>query len=279
MEIKKISKPGNEINEDCATTVKNGAWVLDGATGLNNKELFHKESDAKGLVKFYDEFFKKNYESEYNLSEIVKDSINNYWQKLQNYNIKSIDAIDIPSSGAALVRWNSNQFNYLVLGDCIILIELMDGSIKRIYDERLEKLDSIVLNKMDKLIKNKNYTALEAVEKCKNLLITNRQLKNKKEGYWVLGIDDNAVDNALTGAINLKSVKKVILATDGFYALVNKYNEYSERDLFEVLKKNSINSLYNELREIESKDNKCTKYVRFKKSDDASLIYIDFQHD
>ena len=60
-EFKLLCEKGSEsYNEDMVGICKKGAWVLDGATGLNNKNLISKESDAKWYVSWWNKYLEEN---------------------------------------------------------------------------------------------------------------------------------------------------------------------------------------------------------------------------
>lgn len=69
------SKGSGEYNEDIARICKNGAWVLDGATGLNNKNLISLESDARWYVSWWNEYLYKNINKDESLKNIVLEGI------------------------------------------------------------------------------------------------------------------------------------------------------------------------------------------------------------
>ena len=95
-----ISYAGNPVNEDIAAIHNNSAWVLDGATGLYNKNLVHKDSDAKWFVDEWNEYLYGNIENrDMSLKEIIKKGIS--ITKNEYYNLvdeKYIEPLAFPSS-------------------------------------------------------------------------------------------------------------------------------------------------------------------------------------
>ena len=49
-----------KFNEDVVGINPFGAWVLDGATGLNGKNLVSTESDARWYVQWWNRYLYKN---------------------------------------------------------------------------------------------------------------------------------------------------------------------------------------------------------------------------
>ncbi|MGL5330647.1 MAG: hypothetical protein ACRDD7_15355 [Peptostreptococcaceae bacterium] len=64
-----------KYNEDIIGFTPNGVWVLDGATGLNNKNLVSSESDAKWYVNWWNKYLYQNIHKDKDLKEIMKDGI------------------------------------------------------------------------------------------------------------------------------------------------------------------------------------------------------------
>lgn len=285
MEIKKqqcLSYPGNIVNEDIATITSSSAWVLDGATGLNGKNLIHDESDAKWFVSQWNSYLLNNINNTHiNLKEIIKNGIieikNKYYGLLNDKNVKPID---LPSSGISIIRWDSNYFEYFILGDCTILYTMDNNDAIEIKDTSLDHLDNEAISHMKKLIVTSGLPMKEARKSVNDILVNNRLLMNTVEGYWILGFDDNAIDHCLYNKILIKNKHiKTLLMSDGFSALFNKYKCIDKNNFFNIIdKEETLESLYLKLREIEDEDEEGIKYTRFKKSDDASAIYISISN-
>ena len=67
------NKGSSNFNEDIVGLSSYGAWVLDGATGLNNKNLVSNESDAKWYVNWWNKYLHENMKRNDSLKEIIKD--------------------------------------------------------------------------------------------------------------------------------------------------------------------------------------------------------------
>ena len=66
----------------------------------------------------------------------------------------------------------------------------------------------------------------------------------------------------------------ILLATDGFLALVSDYRRYDSETLIEAATSIGLAKLGAELREIESKDAEGARYPRFKTNDDATALLL-----
>jgi hypothetical protein len=154
------------------------------------------------------------------------------------------------------------------------------GLVRSFKDYELEQLDGEVISHINKLVTGENLSLFEARQKSKNMLIKNRLLRNTIEGYWILGFDESAADNCITGTIDLyeENEYEILLTTDGFYALIDKYKYTTESDIYNLLKNNTLDDLYRKIREIECGDESGIKYPRLKKSDDASAVYLRVEY-
>ncbi|MTI66104.1 MAG: hypothetical protein FH753_05815 [Firmicutes bacterium] len=271
-----LCKKGSaDFNEDMATITPHGAWIMDGATGLNGKNLVSDKTDAFWYVNWWNEYLKKHISTDKTPAEIIKRGIieikKTYKEITKDFNVTSLD---LPSSGIILLKWKDDIIEYCSLGDCTLYIK--DGfNSSIITDDAIPKLDNIVYEKMDYLINEKNIPNTEAKEEVMDIIKKNRLLKNTSKGYWILGFDENATKNALKGRIKVKDDVEIMMVSDGFSALYDKYNYIDIHRLFSRVKNNEINELYNTLRDIENEDLNMIKYPRFKISDDASCIYLN----
>ena len=166
------------------------------------------------------------------------------------------------------------------MGDCTFMYKDKKGLVRSFKDYELEQLDGEVISHINKLVTGENLSLFEARQKSKNMLIKNRLLRNTIEGYWILGFDESAADNCITGTIDLyeENEYEILLTTDGFYALIDKYKYTTESDIYKLLKDNTLDDLYRKIREIECGDESGIKYPRLKKSDDASAVYLRVEY-
>lgn len=271
-----ICQSNNNVNEDISTINEYGAWILDGATGLSGKNLIDNCSDARWYVNQWNDYLKKNiHKLDMDLKRIMKKGINiikdKYYKEVRDKNITSLD---LPSSSIVVVRWFKNTLEYFILGDCTLIIE-KNNNVKIIKDDSVTKLDNKIFKTMDKIMKEENKSLREAKSKVKDLIISNRLLKNRKDGYWILEFNTEALDNALYEKISLNGDIKLLMTSDGFSAIADRYNYISMEDLIYEAKNRGLDSLCKELRAVEERDYKGIKYPRFKKSDDASAIYVE----
>ena len=271
-----ICKQGSgNFNEDIVGNSPHGIWVLDGATGLNNKNLVSKESDAKWYVSWWNEYLHKNLNRKDTLEDIVVEGIDkiykDYMELINNQEVKSID---FPSASCAIMKFNEDKIEYLIMGDCKIFIE-NKNNIEIIQDSKISKLDEIVCNIIKDIKDGQNLTLKEKKDKVMDMLINNRLKKNTENGYWSLEFSKEAGRKCLKGEIPLEDDMKIMITSDGFSCACDKYNICKSEAMIEMAENKGIDYIYKKVRELESLDERANKYPRFKINDDSSCIYLE----
>lgn len=266
-----------KYNEDIIGFTPNGLWVLDGATGLNNKNLVSNESDAKWYVKWWNEYLYNNINKNKSLKEILKQGIREieieYTSNLKNIHISKLDK---PSSSACIVKLHKNKIEYLILGDCALHTKV-EEKVSVLKDKNLCILDNQVYKEMESLKDLSKLTHEEIKQNVMQTIINNRLKKNTKDGYWILEFEEEAIDNAIYGTINTSKNISIMLTSDGYSCISDRYKLIEEERLIEEVSIQGVGNIYNKLREFEEEEFSVNKYPRFKVKDDSSCIYVDIK--
>ncbi|MDU1569041.1 MULTISPECIES: protein phosphatase 2C domain-containing protein [Clostridium] len=277
--IKFLSKQGNSAkpNEDKITVLDNAAWILDGATGLTGKRITEKETDALWYVEALDDYLKKHINSSKDIKEIIKNAIKEVKEKYSKYDgFNDLEEIDYPCAALALVRLNSKELEYYVIGDCTLIYSQENESIKEIVDRKLIGLEENILRKMREVSKVNNISVLDARRFCNDEVISVRKLKNKLNGYWILEFNEDAVDRGLYNKISINGEISICITSDGFSQFYDTFNLAEDYKAFiNLLKESNVEDIFNTLYEEQEKDSNCNDYPRLKKRDDTSIIYFE----
>lgn len=270
------NKGSGDFNEDIIGLSPYGAWVLDGATGLNNKNLVSTESDAKWYVNWWNSYLHENMKREESLKEIIKDGIeeiNKEYNKLIGDN--KIEAIDFPSCSCSILKFYEDKIEYLLLGDCTLLVDHKD-SVKILKDETICGLDKKVFDFMEEIKDSTNLTLNEKKAKVMPIIIENRLKKNTVGGYWALEFSKEAVDNCVSGFIDLEDEMKIMMTSDGFSCGYDRYKIFNKEEMMKVAQVKGIDYIYRKVRKLEKDDEMAIEFPRFKIYDDSSCVYLDF---
>lgn len=261
-------------NEDMVGLCKKGAWVLDGATGLNNKNLISKESDAKWYVSWWNKYLQENIDKDKSLKEIVLEGLEKIKKEyLLKLNGLKIENLDLPSASVVIIKFYTDKLEYILLGDCTLLLNKLNEDII-IKDERVCKLDEKVFSKMENLNKRCNLTIFEKKNILLPLIIENRLKKNSDKGYWILEFNKEAVEKSIHGYIDVEGEVRIMMSSDGFSCAWDRYNIFKENEMIQVGKNKGIGYINNKIRKLEKEDYNGIIFPRFKESDDSSCVYL-----
>lgn len=271
--------PGKVYNEDGCGLTEFSAWAIDGATGLG-KNIVSENSDAAWLTNEWNQYLKKNADDfSKSLNQIFKQGIREIKEKYDTLTKgHELEKLDKPSVYIAFARRNNKKLEYFVIGDCMMVVKNQKHTKPYIIED-LGKLDQQVLDRMEELYKGGNYkSVIEARydDEIKNMLSENRLKLNTPGGYWVLSFDEEAIDHGLTGELEDDNYK-ILLMSDGYYSMVDKYNQCNYSELVDMTEKMGVKAVYDEIRRIEDEDEDCNKYTRFKKGDDTTCVYLDIE--
>ena len=268
-------KGSGEYNEDIVRVCKYGAWILDGSTGLNKKNLISKESDAKWYVSWGDKYLYENINKDKSLKTIVCEGIENIKQEyLSTLAGIRLEKLDMPSASVAIVKFYKDKVEYFLLGDCTIVINDTNENII-LKDDGVCKFDNMIFEKMKKL--NNNNKSLSVKDKKDILLpyiIENRLKKNSEEGYWILEFDELAVEKSMHDYISINDELKLIISSDGFSCAYDRYNIFSVENIIQIVEENGIEYVNDKVRKLEHEDKNGLIFPRFKESDDSSCAYL-----
>lgn len=258
MRVNKITKGYRNYNEDTYIIHNNYYIVIDGATPLYDNQASSDTSIAYELVKYAEVELPKLLD-QYSFEDAINNlSINAY----KYFKFTSNEPAKLPSMGIAAVYIEDKYSTLYLLGDCAISYLNKKGKDYRFVDTSLEELDKISINEFFKTKKR---------EDIKETLIKHRNLLGIK--YQAFIPSNNPNFKFMTRRVKTISLQKVLIYSDGYYALrkpfrqVNNHKEFVNTDLNTALK--SIqNSAYN--------DQSINKHKRLKVIDDITAIEIIF---
>ena len=269
------NRGSGDYNEDIIGLTPHGAWVLDGATGLNNKNLVSNESDANWFVNKWNEYLNENIKNDDSLRNIIKNGIDKIKSEyLTLVGDNKLELLDFPSCAATILKFHKDKIEYLLLGDCTLFAKSKDD-VKIYKDTSLDYFDNLVYTAMSNIENKENITLNEKKEILMPTIISNRLKKNKNDGYWVLEFSKDAAENCISGFIDIEDKIELMLMSDGFSCAYDKYNIFTKEGMMKVARDKGIDYIYNKVRNIEKEDEVAIKFPRFKIHDDSSCIYLD----
>lgn len=253
--------------------------MLDGATSLSDKNITPSKTDGRWYVEKLNHYFENNItdNSSKELPSIVKDSIKKTRLDFFDFLDEEIDEVAEPAASCAMVRWENNMLEYFVICDCTFILFRNGKLVKKITDDRIDKIEEKARKKIESLIEDRGMSLADARRKVFPILKKNRRLKNKPGNYWVLSFNPKAVEKAIYDTIELKKGDEIYLFTDGFGRIVDKYSEFADwQEAIEYIKSQGEEKTISLLRRIEKNDEEGKKYIRTRAFDDATLSILKF---
>lgn len=271
-----ISGGSGAVNEDAVGYVGDpddveAAWALDGVTGINDVSLMPAGSDAQWLVARIDTHLRalipRAPSPENLMSELINRLIEDQASALRdlpgNY--------DPPAACIAAVCRVAGQWHALRLGDCRLLADDARG-LCRMVEFANDGFDHWITTEAMRLRANGLSKLKDLALAMQPALFADRRRRNRPGGYGVIEADQRCL--AFAEYMPLTEPSGVLLASDGFFRLVDCYDELSEAELLARGKAGEAAALYDRLRRIESDDPGCLRFPRFKPADDASAIVL-----
>lgn len=270
--VEAISLAGDRAkqNDDTLGFRQHSAWVIDGATDLSPTPLTKTASDASWVA------------------QVANTSLNAWTygdlrEAVRTASEAAASAFSYVTRDAAIERWQlpiasmlmlteneSGAIDGIDLGDCRVFA--LDSSGVQTFGGHEGGLDEEVKlaasqPDADKPLL-KRAAAIETLRR-------NRAAMNHEGGkQWTFGLQPGCADHARTWSISLKRPGHLLLMTDGFAALSDRYKVYEPAALVKAAISVGLQELGRELRALEVADASASRYPRFKQSDDATAILL-----
>jgi len=309
--IEQISLPGSDTrpNEDSFAVLEHAALVMDGATPLG-PSLLPGPSDAAWIAQFgarrlsahlkdgdtpRDALKHALEDASRSFIGLSREPIREKWQTPcasmmlvaelgrdpSPPRVRSTLAVGrgsrpsepSPVAGSRASEGQRGQkIEFLWFGDCAALVET-DGKVE-LVGEALKKRKAEA-ERARRIAREKNISAAAGVNRpeIEPLLRAARNRINSGNN-WLFSPDIRAASHVSRQAISLEAGSSLLIASDGFLALVSDYDAYDTAGLMAAVKAKGLAALGDELRAIEQSDATGDKFSRFKKSDDSTAILL-----
>lgn len=260
------------FNEDVCAADASFMFVIDGATGLGENDVMGTGDDAR----WFAETMKANIErrihnADMPLSQIVREAVKEA-RRAYVLDVEEMNQIDMPSACIALFRVSEDRLEFFGLGDTCGIVELNDGEIIMISDEKLEALDQGVIREMQRISAERGIPMAESRPFVQDQLIHNRNLRNTQEGYYALDLRDVGVDHAVVRTWPLDQVKRIACMSDGFSQILEYPGHQDIAALLDRIEHDHLKTA-EELYALQEADADCQVVPRLKKRDDATLTF------
>lgn len=265
--LQSISLAGNLAvpNDDRAGSTTHLAWVIDGATDLGAPGLVGSQGGAAWLASQAQAAFTTAADAPLAaMCRAVGDRLAAAFAAARTrepegrweWPVASFLAVRLDDD-ALEVGWLGDCAGLLIRGDTVIRL----GPVRESHDAETALAASLAEH------------GLGAPKRSAPILAELRARRNRPESR-VLSIDAERMAQLETMRVPCAPGDEVLLMTDGFSAPVDSYGVLDEEGLALLLPSEGLAGLAQRLRAIEQADSDCTRYPRFKTSDDATALWL-----
>jgi hypothetical protein len=174
-----------------------------------------------------------------------------------------------PSAAVGVARATGAYLEYLVLGDVTVAVETAAG-MTVVTDDRVSRTAQPERAEAERL-------PIGSPEKAAALLAMKHgelAVRNRAGGYWVAANDPAAIEHAYTGHISLDQVQGVAVLTDGATRAIT-FRLIDWTGVLALLAESGPGELIRRIRAAEAHDPAGITWPRNKRSDDATVVYLN----
>jgi len=276
------TQPGSKVNEDgyghWPAAAPHAAWVLDGVTGINDRALLPGPTDAAWFVAQVQEALPTLLSASPDMPavELVAALVEQLERRQSAawLDARGADGRETPAASFALVRLIGAEIEVLRLGDCLVLLEAADGTVAVMDHPVLATIEAETRDALLALRARGITDPKQAFTAMMPRLRAQRQRRNLPDGYGVLAAERSCLPMLHVERMPAHTVRRMLLASDGYYRLVDHYNAATDAELVRRTEELGVDAMLTQLRAIEAADPLATKYPRLKIADDATALLI-----
>lgn len=181
-----------------------------------------------------------------------------------------------PSSTVALVRWNDEVVEGLVLADSPLVVDLAAPGVRVLEDDRIAGLRRSGPSYRDRLRAGAGYGESHEVALRSSAAEVGRW-RNAPGGFWVAEADPDAAYEARRASWPRETVRRVLLASDGVACGVDDYGIFPDWSaVLDLVTAQGPDAVLDAVRAAEESDPDGTRWPRPKRHDDQALAIVDF---
>jgi hypothetical protein len=278
--LDRISWPGHPAkpNEDVCGVSGDWAWVIDTSIFPGTKPVMHAKSDATWLARFADERLS-------NLAPQAQDGAALLRHVMEEARTayravapaeRHDDFVTWPLGAMTLVRRRGDLLDAWTFGDTTAYVRRPDGTVVTLGDAPgLRDAESSMAAELMRQAGSRPTAILD--EPIFLSWLAERRERQRKSGIpaALLSFNPDAVDRLRHETAPCQDGTVILLASDGFSALVDLYRAMDAEAALEAALASGLEPLVKLAREIETeRDPAGQLYPRFKASDDATAILL-----
>lgn len=173
-----------------------------------------------------------------------------------------------PSCSVALLREGPQNVDYLSIFDSVIVLDGAAGP-SIVTDLRVDSY----AQEEHKATQQHPIGTEEHRQAVSRLVAAQRPYRNQPHGYWVAAATPQSAYQAVTGSVPRASVTRAAVLSDGASCLVDRYATIDWPQLMDLLDERGPAEVIAQVRQAEAEDPLGNRWPRYKRSDDATVIF------
>lgn len=266
---------GNQVNEDYVAVGSTYAVLLDGASGITGTRVLphHSGSDAQWFSHFVGDRICGNLDASCGIVDSIRLAVDDSRDYIGEHGVTDNEDLH-PSSTLVAVSVAGDLVDIVSLGDSPVFIGLKDGSLVTMSDARIAELDQAAVDAMVDRSRGRAMTGVQKRAAVNDILLANRQLKNKPEGYWILDPTGVALEHLNVMQFSVEDVDCVCAMSDGLERAFDLFGLADPAAFLAKATRESFDELLVRLRAEERQDPDFDRYPRLKMHDDATCFML-----
>jgi hypothetical protein len=278
--LDRISWPGHpdKPNEDICGVSGDWAWVIDTSIFPGTTPVMHEKSDAAWLARFADERLSNlapQAEDGATLLRHVMEEARTAYRAVAPAE-RHDDFVAWPLGAMTLVRRRGSALDVWTFGDTTAYVRQPDGAVATLGDAPgLRDAESSLAAELMRQAGSRPTAILD--EPVFLAWLGDRRVRQRRSGIpaAILSFNPDAADRLRHETAPCQDGTVILLASDGFSALVDLYRAMDAGAVMEAALTSGLEPLVKLARKIETeRDPDGRLYPRFKASDDTTAILL-----
>lgn len=258
-------------NDDAAGAFGRFAWVIDGATDLHGAPLSPAASDASFFAHAFNAGLHAAAPATADIPSLMAASLATAQSAWNAAAAPMVHAWQTATASVVVVMETDAGLTATDLGDSRLFVLDANGNAHAFGGGRESaKAEAAQVRIITRGMTERPLEREDVIEELRR----RRSLANIPGGYWVLGLDEACLNHRREASFTLAKPAFAVLATDGFAALVDRYEAYDVASFVAAASSKGLTTLAQELRAIETADSDGAVHPRWKKSDDATALLL-----
>jgi hypothetical protein len=270
-----VTQGSGAINEDGFGSVErdgvvSAAWVFDGVTGINDRNILGEGTDAAWLVARAGSRLADLAARDLPLPDILDRLVEGLGADWRAAGVAVPADYDPPAACLVLVKRYADGWKALRLGDSCLLSREAKGTLTTALPE--SAFDHWLAAAAKKRRDAGMLDIKTLLAEFRPQLMASRARRNVPGGYGILEADAAAAK--FGEFIGLGFPRALLICTDGFYRAVDHYGMFSDSGLIDASLEDGVEIVLAKMRAVEMDDPLCQKFPRFKPADDATAVML-----